>query len=96
MLAPLLSASVAAAVLALDRETGLPALMELEERIAGSRSRLRALRVEHEALGAGIRGLRAGGFAIEMRARETLGMVRSGERVLVWEPTPRAPRRHSD
>jgi cell division protein FtsB len=83
--APILMLVAAIGLLALDRDGGLPALGGLQARTEAARERILVLREERDALYREIEELRSRGPALEAKARKTLGMVRPGDLVLVWE-----------
>jgi cell division protein FtsB len=85
-LAPATALVTAGALLVLDRDTGLGALIELLGRVARAESGLAAARAERAALVQEVRSLRADPLAVERVAREQLGMVREGEVVLRFPP----------
>jgi len=84
-LAPATALVTAGAILVLDRDTGLPALLELTARVARAESSLAAARAERAGLVREVHLLRSDPFELEVVAREQLGMVRTGEIVLRWE-----------
>ena len=61
-------------------------LLELHRTVAESRQQIEALEQERDALRQRIRALRSDPLAVETAAREQLGMLRPGERVLRWDP----------
>jgi cell division protein FtsB len=84
-LAPASALVTAGALLVLDRDTGLAALLELSQRVLRAESGLATARAERAALVREVHALRSDPFAVEVLAREQLGMVREGELVLRWE-----------
>jgi cell division protein FtsB len=87
VLGPVLALLAAAAVLFLDRERGLGELRDLAGRVANAETRVRELERERVELRMRARGLRADPFEVETVARESLGMLRPGERVVRFAPS---------
>ncbi len=88
---PLLLASAVALVLALaslslDQERGVGLLRELWAAVQSQEVQGEELREERRRLRQEIRALRGDSLAVETVAREALGMVRPGERVMRWSP----------
>jgi cell division protein FtsB len=88
---PVLALLAAGAVLWLDGERGFGELLELQGRVASAEARVRELEREKIELRMRARGLRADPLEVETVARESLGMLRPGERVVRFATSP-APR----
>ncbi len=84
-LAPATALVTAAALLVLDGDTGLRALLELSRRVERAEAGLAAARAERALRVREVRALRSDPFELEGVAREQLGMVRPGEIVVRWE-----------
>jgi cell division protein FtsB len=69
-------------------DTGLLHLQRLRAEVAGLHRDVQALEAENERLSRAIADLRTDPAAVERIAREELGLVRPGERVLRFPPAP--------
>lgn len=83
-IAPLLVVLAAVATLLLDRETGVLPLLELRAEAERVGVQVSDLRAERDRLRGRVVALQGDPLEIEALAREQLGMVRPGERVLRW------------
>ncbi len=83
-LAPLLALAAAGAILITDQRGGLLTLARLADEVEGVHQHVRELQQERGELTVRIGRLRHEHFAIEVVAREQLGMVRPGELVVRW------------
>lgn len=81
-IAPGLVVAAALATLLVDRETGIVPLLELRAEAARVESQVEALEADRERLRARVVALQTDPLEIEALARERLGMVRPGERVV--------------
>ncbi len=82
LVGPSLALGVAAATLALDRDTGILPMLNLLDRVGNAEARVEALTLERGQLIQQVRGLRSDPYELEAAAREKLGMVRPGELVI--------------
>ncbi len=88
LLGPTLALLAAGAVLFFDRDRGLGQLFELQDRVERAERRVGELEREKNELRVRARGLRADPLEVETVARESLGMLRPGERVIRFAPPP--------
>jgi len=85
VLCPILACGFTIGSLALDRSDGLLPLLALRRELSQLRSDVAALEEQRGERAARVERLRSDPFEIEIVARERLGMLRPGERVLRLE-----------
>jgi cell division protein FtsB len=85
-LLPIGAALWALGLLLLDAENGLSSFFAIRHDVTEAQRELAALVAERDALASEVQALQVDAFEIERRAREDLGMLRPGERMLRWAP----------
>ena len=85
LVGPSLVLIAAGATLAVDRERGILAMLDVTAQVRSAEALVEARALEREQLIRHVRGLRSDPYAIEAMARAELGMVRPGELVIRFE-----------